>query len=170
MMMVRGRASTFVRHFSSTVSKKDDYSIASAFSNLKKQHDKLQSQQQQQKKSSVGQMFVNDFAVQTTYDPFDFSVAKTRYNKKINHLNKERLMKKSSFNADEVNPSDFYCMPHLLTKYMNTSGQIQHHTVTGLVPKKQKAMTKAIKRSRAFGFMSSVAKDVSTFTKRGPTL
>lgn len=168
--IIRSQIRLLAREFSTNSSKKGDYSIASAFSNLKKQHDKLESQQLQQKKSSVSQTFINDFSEQTTYDPFDFSIAKTRYNKRINRINRERAMKKSSFNAEEVDPTDFYCMPQLLSKYMNTSGQILHHTVTGLSTKKQKAMAKAVKRARAFGLISSVGKDVSTFPRRGPTL
>ncbi|GME77698.1 unnamed protein product [Ambrosiozyma monospora] len=79
-------------------------------------------------------------------------------------------MQNSSFNAPEINPGDFFCLPHLLSKYLSTSGMILHSSVTGLKPQKQRAMAKAIKRARAFGYLSSVGRDVVYAAKRGRSL
>lgn len=106
----------------------------------------------------------------TTYSPFDFSIASQRFANKVAKNKKAHLMKSSAFNAQEVNPLDFYIMPHLLSGYMSQSGSILHRDITGLEARKQKQMTKAIKRARAFGLLSSVAQDVSTFEKRGMSL
>lgn len=118
-------------------------------------------------------LFKNSYNSQeskSTYSPFDFSIASQRYQNKISKATKSHKMKSSAFNAPEVNPLDFYIMPHLLSSYMSQSGSILHRDITGLNPRKQKAMARAIKRARAFGLMSSVAQDVSTFEKRGPAL
>lgn len=171
---IRKHLSLLTRKFSTSAlklaEKNSEYSLSSTFMNLKKQSEVLDSQRQKQKESTVMQSFINDFSKQTTYDPFDFSIANTRYHRKLQKIKKEEQMKQSSFNSEEVNPVSFYCMPQLLSKYLNNSGQIQHHTVTGLKPKKQKAMAKAVRRARAFGLLSPVARDVSMFPRRGSSL
>lgn len=159
-----------VRTFATSKATKNDNTIQSAFSNLKKQHDKLEMQQQNQKKAKVASSLVNNFVQQTTYDPFDFSIAKLRYDKKVKSESYNRVLEQSAFNSAEVNPKDYYVMPHMLSKFMNSTGQIQPHSVTGLKPNKQKAMAKAVRRSRAFGLVSSVSKDVAEFPKRGSSL
>lgn len=121
-------------------------------------------------KTTINDRFIPNFIDKTTYDPFDFSIASQRYQNKVMKTQLSQHMKSSSFNALEINPTDFYVLPHLLSSYMNVSGQILHRSVTGLSPKKQKQMSKAIRRARSFGLMSSVAKDVSTFPKRGSSL
>lgn len=123
-----------------------------------------------QKRTTVDDRFIPYFNNKTTYDPFDFSIASQRYQSKVYKTQLAQHMKSSSFNTVEINPTDFYVMPHLLNNYMNSSGQILHRSVTGLSAKKQKQMAKAIRRARSFGLMSSVAKDVSTFPKRGSSL
>lgn len=119
---------------------------------------------------SVDTRFVPDFNNKTTYDPFDFSIASQRYQNKVNKTRIAKKLGTSSFNTPEIDPTNFYTLPHLLSPYVNQSGQILHRSVTGLANKKQKAIGKAIRRARAFGLMSSVAKDVSSFPKRGNTL
>lgn len=126
--------------------------------------------QAQQQRTTIDDRFIPNFNKKTTYDPFDFSISSQRYQNKVNKTQQAQRMKSSSFNSVEINPSDFYVLPHLLSSYVNVSGQILHRSVTGLSGKKQKQMAKAIRRARAFGLMSSVAKDVSTFAKRGRTL
>ncbi len=168
------QACAIMRTFSTSsmklAGKNNEYSLSSTFMNLKKQGEALDSERQKQRESAVMQMFVNDFSKQSTYDPFDFSIANTRYHRKLQKIRKEEEMKQSSFNSEEVNPEIFYCMPQLLSKYLNNSGQIQHHTVTGLKTRKQKAMAKAVRRARAFGLLSPVARDVSMFPRRGSSL
>lgn len=119
---------------------------------------------------SVDTRFVPDFNNKTTYDPFDFSVASQRYNVKVHKTRVAHQLRTSSFNAREIDPTNFYLLPHLLSPYVNQSGQILHRSVTGLGNSKQKKMAKAVRRARAFGLMSSVAKDVSSFPKRGGSL
>ena len=114
----------------------------------------------------INDRFIPNMTNKKTYDPFDFSISAQRYQTKVNKAQMANYMKSSSFNSREINPTDFYVIPHLLNGYMNSSGQILHRDVTGLSPRKQKQMAKAIRRARAFGFLSSVAKDVSTFDKR----
>lgn len=118
----------------------------------------------------IDNRFIPDFNNKTTYDPFDFSVASQRYQSKVYKTKLANKMKTASFNSQEINPVNFYVLPHLLSTYVNQTGQILHRSVTGLSNKKQKEMSKAVRRARAFGLMSSVAKDVSTFEKRGATL
>lgn len=127
-------------------------------------------QQSQPTKISIDDRFIPSFNNKTTYDPFDFSISSQRYQNKVYKTQFAQKMKSSSFNTVEINPTDFYVLPHLLSGYVNVSGQILHRSVTGLSPKKQKQMAKAIRRARSFGLMSSVAKDTSTFPKRGSSL
>lgn len=129
-----------------------------------------QQQQQQNKRTTIDDRFIPTFLNKKTYDPFDFSISSQRYQNKVFKTQLSQHMKLSSFNTNEINPLDFYTMPHLLNSYMNVSGQILNRSVTGLSARKQKQMAKAIRRARAFGLMSSVAKDVSTFPKRGSSL
>ena len=127
-------------------------------------------QQTQTQKTTIDDSFIPSFHNKTTYAPFDFSIASQRYQNKVYKSQLAKNMQSSSFNTVEINPTDFYVLPHLLSIYVNVSGQILHRSVTGLSGKKQKQMAKAIRRARAFGLMSSVAKDVSTFPKRGSSL
>lgn len=124
----------------------------------------------QAQKITIDNRFIPEFNNKTTYDPFDFSIASQRYQSKVYKTKLAKQLKTSSFNSAEINPVNFYLLPHLLSSYVNQSGQIMHRSVTGLSNKKQKQISKAIRRARAFGLMSSVAKDVSTFPKRGSTL
>lgn len=145
----------------------------SAFGSIKEvfsDASKLGQQQQQNKRTTIDDRFIPTFLNKKTYDPFDFSISSQRYQNKVFKTQLSQHMKLSSFNTTEINPLDFYTMPHLLNSYMNVSGQILNRSVTGLSAKKQKQMAKAIRRARSFGLMSSVAKDVSTFPKRGSSL
>lgn len=128
-----------------------------------------------EKPTTVNEQFIPSFdsrhdSQKITYDPFDFSIASQRFNSRVNAVQFANKMKSSSFNSKEINPTDFYVLPHLLNGYMNESGQILHRSVTGLSGRKQKQMSKAIRRAKSFGLLSSVAKDVSTFPKRGDNL
>lgn len=142
----------------------------SAFGSIKKAFNDINKIGQQNQRTTIDDRFIPNFSNKKTYDPFDFSISSQRYQNKVFKSQLAQHMKNSSFNTTEINPTDFYIMPHLLSSYMNVSGQILHRSVTGLSPKKQKQMAKAIRRARAFGLMSSVAKDVSTFPKRGASL
>ena len=146
-------------------------SKASSFGSVKKILDTANDMNKSQsERVIIDSRFIPEFYSKTTYDPFDFSISSQRYQSKVYKTKEAKVMKSSSFNAPEINPIDFYTLPHLLSNYMNSSGQILHRSVTGLAPKKQKQVAKAIRRARSFGLLSSVAKDVSTFTKRGSTL
>lgn len=112
----------------------------------------------------------NSAESKAVYSPFDFSIASQRYQNKVTAAQRAQRMRTSAFNAPEVDPLAFYIMPQLLSPYLSQSGSILHRDVTGLTARKQKAMARAIKRARAFGLLSSVAQDVSTFEKRGPSL
>lgn len=121
-------------------------------------------------RKTIDNRFIPDLTNKKRYNPFDFSIASQRFQSKIYNVKKSKIMENSSFNSSEINPLDFYTLPHLLSNYVNTSGQILHRSVTGLSAKKQKQVSKAIRRARSFGFMSCVANDVSTFPKRGDSL
>ncbi|GMM28572.1 mitochondrial 37S ribosomal protein [Martiniozyma asiatica (nom. inval.)] len=104
------------------------------------------------------------------YDPYDFTIASQKSKNYLRKVKTELTMENSAFNAPQVNPETFYILPHLLSGYMSQSGNILHRSVTKLSDRKQRQMTKAIKRARSFGMLSSVARDVSTFPKRNTTL
>ncbi|OUM52672.1 hypothetical protein BVG19_g1878 [[Candida] boidinii] len=119
-------------------------------------------------KANKIQNFLNKDFNGTTYDPFDFSIAKLRYDRKIRKHNEAKRMKNKSFNKANVNPLDFYCLPTFFNLYLNSTGSLLHRTVTGLKGDKQRKLTKAVKRARAAGYLSSVSNYSSS--KRGITL
>lgn len=156
-----------IRNFQTSVTNNKE-GISKIFQNTKLKRQQIL--EDKSKKSLISNNFIPYFDNKVTYDPFDFSLAKLRYQKKINKVKSNEFVKSSNFNSVEINPLDFYCLPHLLSNFLNLSGQILHRSVTGLESKNQKKISKAIKRSRSFGLLSSVSKDVSTFPKRGSSL
>ncbi|ODV85934.1 hypothetical protein CANARDRAFT_22719 [[Candida] arabinofermentans NRRL YB-2248] len=156
-----------LRSISSTSKKPQGFAdLSSSFKKLKEQETAIN----EVHNDSVSRNFVNSMDGQVTYDPFDFTLQKIKYNAKIDKNVNERLMKSSSFNAPEINPLDFYCLPHMLSKYLSPSGQILHRSVTGLSPRKHKLMAKAVKRARAAGFLGAVSQDITFAPKRGSSL
>ncbi|CAI1952000.1 hypothetical protein SEUBUCD646_0E01350 [Saccharomyces eubayanus] len=86
----------------------------------------------------------------TIYDPFDFSMGRIHLDRKYQaskNANRNDIMKSG------VNPLEFYARPRILSKYVTTTGRIQHRDTTGLSAKNQRRLSKAIRRCQAIGLM-----------------
>lgn len=92
------------------------------------------------------------FTPGTLYDPFDFSMAKIRLERK--QYRESQSMR--AFDEKKLNPLDFYLEPGFLSQYVSSTGRIVPREVTKLSVKNQKRLAKAIKRAVAAGLMSSV--------------
>ncbi|KAH3684703.1 hypothetical protein WICPIJ_004338 [Wickerhamomyces pijperi] len=109
---------------------------------------------EQAKTNTILPSLIKNFNAGETYDPFDFSIAKLnldRKQKKLNLANETGV-----FDKKKLNPLDYYTSPNELNKFVSSTGRIQARDVTKLTLKNQKRLSKAIKRSRAVGLMSSV--------------
>ncbi|CAI4038519.1 hypothetical protein SMKI_05G1290 [Saccharomyces mikatae IFO 1815] len=86
----------------------------------------------------------------TIYDPFDFSMGRI-------HLDRKYQANKSASRNDIMksgaNPLEFYARPRILSRYVTSTGRIQHRDVTGLSAKNQRRLSKAIRRCQAIGLM-----------------
>ncbi|AET39434.1 mitochondrial 37S ribosomal protein bS18m Ecym_4379 [Eremothecium cymbalariae DBVPG len=103
------------------------------------------------------------FPLGNVYNPFDFSMERL-------HLDK-KFAKNGRWNSDifdhmKANPLDFYTNPEFLSRFLTSTGRIQHRDVTGLSVKNQRRLAKAIKRCQAIGLMSKTHKDVSFLPTR----
>ncbi|CEP21336.1 unnamed protein product [Cyberlindnera jadinii] len=98
----------------------------------------------------------------TLYDPFDFSMAKIRLERR---KAKENISHKM-FDEKKLNPLDFYLETKMLSNYMTSTGRILPREVTKLSVKNQKRLAKSIKRAIAAGLLSSVHQDVSKLTHK----
>ena len=92
--------------------------------------------------------FLKQFNTESIYDPFDFSLARINLDRKFNE-NKKPLNK--------INPLDLYLYPEILSKYVSSTGRILHRDVTGLSPRDQRLISKAIRRCQAIGLMSKTS-------------
>lgn len=98
---------------------------------------------------------------QLTYEASDFSLAKRRYDgtaKDIAQL--EGLTKVDKFAQLNVNPLELWKSPTALSNYITSNGRIMPGYVTGNKGTTQKKLSKAIRRCRAAGLLSSVHKSV----------
>lgn len=113
--------------------------------------------------TNIARQFQTNFPIGTTYDPFDFSMAKI-------HLEKKKLREKrlqtNGFDRKNLNPLDFYTTPRYLSAYLSNTGKILNREVTGLSNKNQKRLTVAIKRAINAGLLSPVHKDVGLLPHR----
>lgn len=96
----------------------------------------------------VDPRFMKQFNSESIYDPFDFSMARINLDRKF-HSNKKPLNK--------INPLDLYLYPEVLSKYVSSTGKILHSDVTGLSPRDQRLISKAIRRCQAIGLMSKTS-------------
>lgn len=103
---------------------------------------------------SIDMEFVKTFTPGMTYDPFDFSVASARLEKKV----KRTRPAVDNFAKHNVDPLKAWKYPELLSNYITTNGQIMPGYVLGHKRKTQKRLSKAIRRARAAGLLSSVHK------------
>ncbi|CAL9734067.1 small ribosomal subunit protein bS18m [Monosporozyma servazzii] len=92
--------------------------------------------------------FMKQFNSESIYDPFDFSLARINLDKKSQQSNKP---------LKKINPLDLYLSPDILSKYVSSTGKILHRDVTGLSPKDQRLISKAIRRCQAIGLMSKTS-------------
>ncbi|KAH3902778.1 related to 37S ribosomal protein RSM18, mitochondrial [Saccharomycodes ludwigii] len=99
--------------------------------------------------------FVRSFNSATTYDPFDFSLARLHLDKKYSNIRSENDF------LNKINAVDLYVYPQYLSKFLTSSGKIVHRDVTGLSAKNQRRISKAIRRAQAIGLLSKVHQDVS---------
>lgn len=92
--------------------------------------------------------FMKQFNTESIYDPFDFSLARINLDKKSQQSKKP---------LHKINPLDLYLCPEILSKYVSSTGKILHSDVTGLAPKDQRLISKAIRRCQAVGLMSKTS-------------
>lgn len=107
-------------------------------------------------KANIAKQFQTDFEPGTTYDPFDFSMAKIHLEKKL----LKNKYEKPGLDKRKLNPLNYYTNPRFLSNFISSTGKILHRDVTKLSHKNQKRVSVAIKRARAAGLLSSVHKDV----------
>ncbi|SCU78357.1 LAFA_0A06216g1_1 [Lachancea sp. 'fantastica'] len=110
----------------------------------------------------VDSRLVKKFQSGTTYDPFDFSLARLHLDKKFASRNSFNDL----FDKNGVDPLDLYTNPEFLSQFVTSSGKILHRDVTGLSAKNQRRLSKAIRRCQAIGLMSKTHKDVSYLPSR----
>jgi small subunit ribosomal protein S18 len=72
-------------------------------------------------------------------------------------MRKKRSCPQKNISIEEIN----YKNLALLNKFLSERGRILPSRVTGVVPKKQKALAKAIKRARQLALISPIAKSLS---------
>lgn len=111
----------------------------------------------------VDPRLMKNFARDSTYDPFDFSLAKIHLDKK-NNAAKHKA--NDMFDKFGVNPLDLYTSPEILSQFISSTGKILHRDVTGLSAKNQRRLSKAIRRCQAIGLLSKTHKDVSFLPTR----
>lgn len=87
-----------------------------------------------------------------TYDPFDFSIKKIKLDRQA------RLGSKT--NKLEGDPLKLWKNTDILAEFVNSNGMIIQGSVSGLPPKTQKKLSKAIRRARAAGLMPYFHKPV----------
>ncbi|CCK72756.1 mitochondrial 37S ribosomal protein bS18m RSM18 KNAG_0L01360 [Huiozyma naganishii CBS 8797] len=97
---------------------------------------------------NVDPRLVKQFANESIYDPFDFSLERIRLDRKFRSTEKP---------LGPVNPMNLYSSPEMLVRYVSSSGKILHSDVTGLAHKDQKRLAKAIRRCQAIGLMSKTS-------------
>ncbi|SCU78421.1 LADA_0A05534g1_1 [Lachancea dasiensis] len=110
----------------------------------------------------IDSRLVKKFQSGTTYDPFDFSLARLHLDKKFATRNSSNDL----FELNGVDPLDLYTNPEFLSQFVTSSGKILHRDVTGLSAKNQRRLSKAIRRCQAIGLMSKTHRDVSYLPSR----
>lgn len=105
---------------------------------------------------TIDPAFIKRFEAGSTYDPFDFSLAKLRLDQKL-RANATRV---DRFKATDINPLDLWKDPVGLSNFLSASGNIMGSHVTGNNRKNQKLLSKAIKRAQRAGLLSKHHKSV----------
>lgn len=118
------------------------------------------SSQSQNKK--IDPRLVKKFQSGTTYDPFDFSLARLHLDKKFSSKNSSNDL----FDKYGIDPLDLYTNPEYLSQFVSSTGRILHRDVTGLSARNQRRLSKAIRRCQAIGLMSKTHRDVSYLPPR----
>ncbi|EDO15784.1 hypothetical protein Kpol_478p20 [Vanderwaltozyma polyspora DSM 70294] len=118
-----------------------------------------------EQKTQIDAKFSRRFKLSSTYDPFDFSLAKlhldTKFKTKSNSKN-------DIFEVCGINPLDLYSNPEYLSHFLSSTGRILHRDVTGLSVKNQRRMSKAVRRCQAIGLLPKTCRDSSFVSaKRG---
>lgn len=111
----------------------------------------------------VDPRFIKKFPRNSTYDPFDFSLARIHLEKKFGSA---KHSSNDMFDKYGINPVDLYTSPEILSQFMSSTGKILHRDVTGLSAKNQRRLSKAIRRAQAIGLLSKTHKDVSFLPTR----
>ncbi|QLG73845.1 hypothetical protein HG535_0F03560 [Zygotorulaspora mrakii] len=111
----------------------------------------------------VDARFMKKFPRSSTYDPFDFSLARLHLEKKFGST---KQSKNDMFDKYGINPLDLYTSPEVLSQFMSSTGKILHRDVTGLSAKNQRRLSKSIRRAQAIGLLSKTHKDVSFLPTR----
>lgn len=96
------------------------------------------------------------------YEPSEFfSLAKKRYEATNNQIKRlEGVTKPDRFAELNVNPLDLWKSPTALSSYITTNGRIMPGYVNGNKGATQKKLSKAIRRCRAAGLLSTVHRSV----------
>lgn len=109
-----------------------------------------------QDRNVIDRSFVPTFLANSTYDPFDFSMAKMRLDKN----RARRMIKRDQFADRKVNPLSLWKDDQALSEFVTSNGRILPGHITGLRGKTQKRLAKAIRRCRAAGLLSTVHQSV----------
>ncbi|KAA8904516.1 hypothetical protein TRICI_005461 [Trichomonascus ciferrii] len=114
--------------------------------------------EKQSEEQTIDHSFVRQFQVGSTYDPFDFSMAKLR----LERLERRNATPTDRFKELKMDPLKLWKHPQELSDYISDSGRILPGYLHGHKKKTQKRLAKAIRRARAAGLLSPVHKHVET--------
>lgn len=105
---------------------------------------------------TIDPSFARRFEVGSTYDPFDFSLAKLR----LERAERNNAPPKDKFKQIKLDPLKLWKYPRDLSDYISDSGRIMPGYVNGHKKKTQKRLAKAIRRARSAGLLSPMHKHV----------
>lgn len=162
---IRGFLPSSTRRLLSTSSIRLNYQFKIKLTPNEKSQINLKSKESQTASSPVkriDQRLVKKFQSGTTYDPFDFSLARLHLDKKFATRNSSNDL----FDKYGINPLDLYTNPEFLSQFVSSTGKILHRDVTGLSAKNQRRLSRAIRRCQAIGLMSKTHRDVSYLPPR----
>lgn len=114
--------------------------------------------EKQSEEQTIDHSFVRQFQVGSTYDPFDFSMARLR----LERLERRNATPTDRFKELKMDPLRLWKHPQELSDYISDSGRILPGYLHGHKKKTQKRLAKAIRRARAAGLLSPVHKHVET--------
>jgi ribosomal protein S18 len=117
---------------------------------------------QELERNSIDNSLVKKFQHGSTYDPFDFSLAKLRLDKSEH----QKAAKTDLFAEVKLNPVSLWKDAETLSSFVSVNGRILPGYLIGTKGKTQRRLAKAIRRCRAAGLLSPVHKSVDHLSTR----